>query len=148
MWGGGNGSLQLFARILGGMMSNKSRNSTIFFMLEIFQKKSPGYQQDLKIRDLTLGTERIRAVDDIRGRENWHIEDSNKSQHIFDKLMFRKCPKYVLRNTKPSKMRSKCNTSMWWQCKIILEKLLYYLIDKKKEKQSDSFNWLESLNAL
>ena len=110
--GGGNGSLQLFARILGGMMSNKSRNSTIFFMLDIFQKKSPGYQQDLKIRDLTLGTERIRAVDDTRGRENWHIEDSNKSQHIFDKLMFRKCPKYVLRNTKPFKMRSKCNTSM------------------------------------
>jgi len=60
-------------------MSNKSHNSTIFFMLEIFQKKSPGYQQDLKIRDLTLGTERIRAVDDTRGRENWHIEDSNKA---------------------------------------------------------------------
>lgn len=80
-------------------------------MLEIFQE-SPEYQQDLKIRDLTLGTERIRAVDDTEKRENWHIEDINKSQHIFNKLMFRKCPKYVLRNTKPFKMRSKCNIAI------------------------------------
>lgn len=35
--------LNLFARILGSMMSNKSHNLTFFFMLEIFQKKSPGY---------------------------------------------------------------------------------------------------------
>ena len=81
-------------------------------MLEIFQKESPGYQQALKIRDLTLGTERIRAVDDTENRENWHIEDINRSQYIFNKLMFRKCPKYVLRNIKPFKMRSKCNTAI------------------------------------
>ena len=108
-----NGSPQLFARILGSMMSNKSHNFTFFFMLEIFQKKSPGYQQDLKIRDLTVGTERIRDMDDTKRRESWHIEDITKSQHIFEKLMFRNYSKYVLRNTKPFKMRSKLNTSIW-----------------------------------
>lgn len=35
--------LNLSARILGSMMSNKSHNLTFIFMLEIFQKKSPGY---------------------------------------------------------------------------------------------------------
>lgn len=113
---------QVFARILGGIMSNKSHNLIFFLILENFQKKPPRYQQDLKIRDLTVGTERIRAVDDTKRRESWHIEDITKIQHIFDKLMFRKCLKYIFGNTKPFKRRRKLNISISSECKIIVEK--------------------------
>lgn len=104
------GLLQVF-QSLDGMMPHESPNLT-FFHDKIFPKEVPCVS-DLKIADLAVGTERIRAVEDTKGRENWHTGDITKSQDIFDKLRFRKCPKCVLRNIKSFRTRSKLNTFTW-----------------------------------
>lgn len=54
-----------------------------FFHVRNVQKGVPWAPADLKIRDLAVGTRRIRAVNGTQGGESWLTEDITKNQHLF-----------------------------------------------------------------